>query len=318
MKSTCSQTFSLTCSICSLVCTLAASFSVLNTQVPKYFDFDCLPHSSVVTLNLVGMFIPARVPLLDLLGYFPKLSALSLDYNLIGPPNYNLVGPPQILSQSGTLTPADNDTLVLESGHKLGAFLNSIPRLEQLSLNRNPLLTFDNVLNTSRQIKSLSLMSTELYKVPFPLPPSLKVLHLCANNIEALPAGIFRGLSNLEMLSLRNNKITSIAPGVFEELRSLRYLDLGSNSLTTLPNGSLAGLSNLMVLNLTNNKLADLHSIDGLGSLRMLSLASNHLRNLTKRLFRDLVNIASIELEKNNLTSFDPRILPSPENLVYL
>ena len=235
-----------------------------------------------------------------------------------------MIGKSTVLSQSGTLILADNAThpgafvASLGSGHELGAFLNSIPKLEQLSLNRNPLLTFDNVLNTSLQIKSLSLIGTELYKVPSPLPPSLKVLHLCANSIEALPAGIFRGLSNLEVLTLRNNKITSIAPGVFEELRSLRYLDLSGNSLTTLPNGSLAGLSNLAVLNLTENKLADLHSCDGLGSLRVLSLASNRLRNLTKRLFRDLVNIASIGLDKNNLTSFDPRILPSPGKLMYL
>ena len=256
------------------------------------------------------MFIPGQIPLLKLLGYFPRLAALSLDYNLIGP-----LGDPidhrsggggggggSTRNESGggereTIRSGVAAGQSQVAGNELGAFLSSMPQLLIVSLNRNPLRTFDNVLLNTSKLKYLSLSKAELRSIPFPLPPSLVVLVLSDNDIRTIPRGALQGLSSLQLLILSGNKITLIAPGAFEGLRSVRRINLGGNRLTALSNGTF----------------------DGLGSLQQLSLASNRFqRPLERRLFRDLVNLSALDVSSCSLDSFDPRIIPSPALMHHL
>lgn len=250
------------------------------------------------------MFIPGT-PLLKLLGFFPRLTTLSLDYNLIGPlrdPIDHRGGGGGTGNESGG-GERETDRSGVAAGqsqvadNELGAFLNSMPQLKLLSLNRNPLSTFDNVLHVNTTLKYLSLAKAELLSIPSPLPQSLVVLVLSDNDIRTIPRDALKGLSNLELLILSGNKITLIAPGAFEDLTSLRRLDLDGNRLTALLNGTF----------------------DGFGSLQQLSLASNRFqRPLNSRLFRDLVNLNALDVSSCSLDSFDPRIIPSPALMHHL
>ena len=60
-------------------------------------------------------------------------------------------------------------------------------------------------------------------------------LDLSSQNITALAAGDFAGLTELTQLKLSNNKLTTLPEDVFDGLTSLAVLFLSNNELTTLP-----------------------------------------------------------------------------------
>lgn len=196
------------------------------------------------------------------------------------------------------------------------AFTHSLTRSFCLlaHLNRN-------MLNKLAPLTYLSLENTELQDIPFPLPATLKALFLGHNRIESLPAGAFAGLSNLQILDLGHNRITSIAPGAFDGLRSLRFVNLDNNRLSVLSNGSFAGLPRLEQLSIRGNLIGRLveGSFDGLRSLQYLSLRANCLeQTLTRRLLVDLTALRGLDLNSNNMTAFEPHVVPVPRRLQYL
>ena len=67
-------------------------------------------------------------------------------------------------------------------------------------------------------------------------------LNLNGQNIAALAAGDFAGLTSLRVLNLNNNDLTTLADGGFDGLAGLETLNLNNNDLTTLDAGDFAGL----------------------------------------------------------------------------
>ena len=105
----------------------------------------------------------------------------------------------------------------------------------------------------------------------------LSVLRLGSNSLTALPEGIFSGLDSLQDLQLGANALSSLPGGVFSDLSSLQRLDLGGNALTVLPGGVFSDLSDLQILLLYVNKLHTLPEgiFAGLSSLQSLWLDRN-------------------------------------------
>ena len=62
-------------------------------------------------------------------------------------------------------------------------------------------------------------------------------LYLRRQEITALKAGDFAGLSRLSVLRLGSNSLTALPEGIFSGLDSLRDLQLGANALSSLPGG---------------------------------------------------------------------------------
>ena len=108
---------------------------------------------------------------------------------------------------------------------------------------------------------------------------NLDVLHLHNNNLSSLPEGVFDGLSNLRDLWLLENNLSSLPEGVFDGLSNLDHLHLHNNNLSSLPEGVFDGLSNLWSLTLHNNNLSSLPEgvFDGLSNLHELWLGGNNL-----------------------------------------
>ena len=98
----------------------------------------------------------------------------------------------------------------------------------------------------------------------------LSVLRLGSNSLTALPKAIFSGLDSLQDLQLGANALSSLPGGVFSKLSSLQRLDLGGNALTGLPEGVFSDLSDLQTLLLYVNKLHTLPSgvFSGLSGLQ--------------------------------------------------
>ena len=107
-------------------------------------------------------------------------------------------------------------------------------------------------------------------------------LDLRNENITALAAGDFDGLTALTSLDLHDNSLTELPDDVFDELTALTDLSLNSNGLTSLPTGVFDNMTSLQQLWLDNNDLTELPAgvFDNLTALTELRLYDNQLATL--------------------------------------
>ena len=132
---------------------------------------------------------------------------------------------------------------------------------------------------------------------------SLRILTLYKNTLSSLPVDIFSGLDSLNRLDLGSNQLSSLPVGIFSGLSSLNRLNLSYNHLTSLPADSFSGLSALSSLSLSSNRLSSLPAdiFSGLSALDWLSLSSNRLIGLPDGIFSGLSSIRSLYLGDNSV-----------------
>ncbi|PKN03127.1 hypothetical protein CVU75_03840 [Candidatus Dependentiae bacterium HGW-Dependentiae-1] len=85
---------------------------------------------------------------------------------------------------------------------------------------------------------------------------SVTMLVLHDNTISHIPAGVFAGFVNLEMLGMVESNVAHIDPRAFEGLSKLRRIILRDNKLTSLEPAVFKELSNLEDLDLSGNPLS--------------------------------------------------------------
>ncbi len=132
-----------------------------------------------------------------------------------------------------------------------------------------------------------------------------EILDLSNQNITALLANDFTGLSNLQNLWLYENDLRTLPADVFTDLSSLQTLSLYRNKFRILPTNVFTGLSSLQTLNLDGNRLNNLDAnlFADLSSLQTLSLYDNRLTNLPMGVFSDLSSLQTLSLYDNRLTN---------------
>ena len=146
---------------------------------------------------------------------------------------------------------------------------------------------------------------------------SLNSLALYKNTLSSLPADIFSGLFSLNRLDLGNNRLSGLPADIFSELSSLNWLSLSFNQLSSLPADAFSGLSSLNTLNLSYNKLSSL-SVDifsGLSSLNTLNLSSNQLSSLSADIFSGLSSLNWLGLSFNQLSNLPAGIFSGLSSL---
>ena len=128
-------------------------------------------------------------------------------------------------------------------------------------------------------------------------------LNLSDQNITALKAGDFDGLSALSSLDLGSNELSSLPAEIFSGLAAMRRLNLAYNSLDNLSANTFSGMVALTGLDLANNQLSGLPAeiFSGLASLNWLSLSSNQLSSLPAGLFSGLSALRSLYLGDNTV-----------------
>ena len=146
---------------------------------------------------------------------------------------------------------------------------------------------------------------------------SLNSLALYKNTLSSLPADIFSGLSALSRLDLGSNKLNGLPADIFSELSSLNWLSLSFNQLNSLPADTFSGPSSLRTLNLSYNKLTGLSAdiFSGFSSLNTLNLTSNKLSNLPADIFSGLSSLNWLGLSFNQLSSLPAGIFSGLSSL---
>ncbi len=90
---------------------------------------------------------------------------------------------------------------------------------------------------------------------PLSLPINTRTLILDGNRIDQLTSTYFRGLKNLQVLSIKSNNLSSIDPTSFQGLPSLQQVYCGDNHLTSLHPDTFKETRQLTLLSLAGNAL---------------------------------------------------------------
>lgn len=119
---------------------------------------------------------------------------------------------------------------------------------------------------------------------------TLQDLSLHSNQITALEAGVFAGLTALVILTLHNNLITLMQPGIFTGLTALHSVSLYNNHIPSIQPGVFGGLTALVYLALSSNPLTSVldETMSTLTALRTLLLDDTPLAVLPTRGLNEL------------------------------
>uniref|UniRef100_A0A182P4B2 Ig-like domain-containing protein n=1 Tax=Anopheles epiroticus TaxID=199890 RepID=A0A182P4B2_9DIPT len=135
---------------------------------------------------------------------------------------------------------------------------------------------------------------------------NLMILDLSANLLSTIRRDYFSRLERLKLLQLSANQLTNLPSDIFADLPNLVELDLHGNRLGELPLHMFRPLGRLRVLNLANNTIHDLprNSFAGLANLTELHLAHNRLYVVPFQVFKELRALEVLDLSNNMLVSF--------------
>lgn len=155
-----------------------------------------------------------------------------------------------------------------------------------------------NIPNTTLQLNlshnSLKLIDEDAFD---DCCTNLKVLHLSHNEISTLNRRHFEKLKNLEVIFLDSNKITELAADTFQSLTKLRRLNLNRNSIVL--QGSFLFQSSLEELNLDYCEIDEIpdRMFVNMTQLEILSLEGNPIdENLDTSAFESLTNLLKLRI----------------------
>lgn len=142
--------------------------------------------------------------------------------------------------------------------------------------------------------------------------PNLQVLDLKDSKISAVPAEVFQSFTAVKVLDLRKNALEELLPDI-RVMVGLEDLLLDQNRLRELP-AEVCSLPNLKTLSLSQNVLKSLPTAIGeLSTLRSLSLGDNHVEDIPSELGK-CTDLQTLYLHHNSFTKL-PTSLHSLENL---
>jgi len=161
-------------------------------------------------------------------------------------------------------------------------FVYLLPCLRLLQLSSNCLEQIPSRLIQSETLEELYCDSNQLEVFPSSCSTtltkktlwSIRVLSLSNNRLTEISEAVC-AIPNLEELNLENNLVKEIPTGLLSRASNLNILRLSHNEITSLPK-TFGGLSNLEVFTIANNNLTELpQSFLLLSKLTFLDLSSN-------------------------------------------
>ena len=246
------------------------------------------------------------------LQHMANLHTLKLDGNAIA-------SVPTVGSLNGSLTYLDLSYNALTDSSL--ATILQLRQLQQLRLDGNLIgnvsaadwsLVADSLTVLSLSGNRLTSLDMQIGKLW-----SLTQLNVANNRIAAIPDATFRPLYDLDVLSLRGNRLTTVSQLALEGLESaISQLDLSSNYIRFVDSKAFSRLKRIKRLNLSNNAIAEVVLPPIMDQLTELLLNNNRLAKFPDDL-RDFRSISVLDLSSNRLESL-PAVDVGNENGVRL
>ncbi|KAM6910558.1 toll-like receptor 21 [Xenentodon cancila] len=150
---------------------------------------------------------------------------------------------------------------------------------------------------------------------------NLQHLSMDQNKLRVIDVKAFQNLHDLQSLNLSVNNLSKLKPLLFKDLHNLTFLSLANNKLKELPEGIFSSLLNLKTLLLRENLLTNFSgitkSVSHLSNLTVLDLCSNNLMSLSHSNVSLPKSLTKLLLCRNNLKTLgcNPSFLRSIELL---
>ena len=223
-------------------------------------------------------------------------------------------------------------------GTRLDGALANLTQLATLEMVEGRLASIDAAVGSMDSLSTVNLTLNDLVEIPDPLTRlrALKTLDLRNNGITLLPASLARlaptltklclnhnklttigsiigEMENLQMLTLHNNDISTVAADGVGRLSSLAVLTLHYNRIETLPDDIFADMDSLQVLWLLSNQLTALpSSIGQLATLTLLQAESNLLETLPSTMGASMAALKTLIVQQNRLASIPDELFDMP------
>ena len=185
--------------------------------------------------------------------------------------------------------------------------LGVLNKIISIDLNKNVLadVEFDSFYRL--KITTLVLSYNQLETIPHvePLTKSLTLLDLRNNLIASIEQLIFANFTELEVLNLASNLLTSLSDfALHVPLSRLRVIYINDNRLVTLNNQAFAGI-HIHYLFLNHNELTEFPCFTSIVMLNNIYLGNNPISILPIGCGQWWRKLHSVRLENTQLTSVD-------------
>lgn len=158
------------------------------------------------------------------------------------------------------------------------------------------------VSNTSLQAMFLEHFQDTFQKSYF--------LHMIMNNISSICPNLFKGMSNIILLNLKNNSVERLTEGCFSSLKNLKHLNLKNNKIRVIAANSFKELHNLTCLDFSQNRLDKLqvNTFSGLYKLASLDISNNEIVYFCMSSFsKHLPSLKNVETDDYRICCLEER-----------
>jgi Leucine-rich repeat (LRR) protein len=203
-------------------------------------------------------------------------------------------------------------------------FLKNAKNLKRIWLAHNEIRELgDNSFMGATALENLVLHNNKIERISekaFNGLLQLKSLELQNNLITKLSGNAFSPLKKLKEINLSENKIEQIDGNVFSGASKLEFLNFGDNKIKNLPANLFANQQNLTIVFMQNNQIEKLPKtlFAGCTALMELRFDNNQIKEIPKGFFENNKKFKLFNMMKNQIETFDGKILPSGIELLYL
>lgn len=172
--------------------------------------------------------------------------------------------------------------------------IGSLRKLRSLNASENQLEFIPTTIGNLKGVRMLELSSNRLPSLPLEMGymSALEQIHIKFNRITSLPP--FTKCKDLKELHAGNNNITELSVELLQSLSSLNVLDLRDNKISIIPE-EMIQVTTLTRFNIANNNVSSLpYKLGNLKSLKAMVVDGNPMRGIR----RDIVNRGTVELMK--------------------
>lgn len=131
----------------------------------------------------------------------------------------------------------------------------------------------------------------------------IEELGLSYVGLKELEWRCFKNVSNLTLVYLNHNELTTINGNVFSGL-NLQSLHLSSNKIRTIQADAFDGLSHLELLDISNNQITEINTdwCCGCVKLSVWSMRGNEIKEIPDGSFRNVKNLTRLDLSRNKIS----------------